>query len=225
MTGSESTVARLRDHLDSLPIFPLTEAVLFPGAVLPLHIFEPRYREMVRDARDGGLPIAIAMLRAGAVDETDPPEVRPTAGAGFIQTLEELPDGRFLIELRGVARVHFDREHPPERAYRCVKATLMQESPIDEVVEAERLATLRLLLVALRNSYPRAAASLVDLVGDRRHASEVADLLASATIADPERRQSLLEELDPVRRIDTIIHHLGEVLARLTHHGNINDLN
>jgi Lon protease-like protein len=225
MPVSETATARLAKHLDSLPIFPLAEAVLFPHSVLPLHIFEPRYREMVQDASRAELPIAIAMLRPREVDPLDRPAVRPVAGAGFIQTLEQLPDGRYLIELAGVARVRLVREHPPERAYRRIVATLMQDSPSDPAIDAARLETLRLILAALQSSHPRAAASLVDLVQNRHDPGEVADLLASAVVADAQRRQLLLEELDPIARIDSITHHLGEVLARLRGTRNVNDLN
>ncbi len=223
MTHRERTLDDLTPHLESLPIFPLEQAVLFPHATLPLHIFETRYRELVRDARDQDLPIAIAMVRPGISDTLGRPTVHRVAGAGFLEGIEELHDGRFLIELVGVARVELVHEHPPEQAYRRVVANLLREP--DARLDADPLETLRLLLVALQSSHPQAARSLIRLIEGQRHPGVVADLLASAVIADAQRRQSLLEQVDPVQRLESITHHLGEVLARLTRSQHARDLN
>src|ERR1044072_441587 len=91
--------------LSSLPIFPLPNCVLLPGGMLPLHVFEPRYRELTRDCLDGYQLMAIARLRPGY--ETayyGRPPVFEKCGVGRIICCEELPDGRFALLLRGVAR-------------------------------------------------------------------------------------------------------------------------
>ena len=98
-----------------IPIFPLPNVVLFPSALLPLHIFEPRYRAMVADALEGERLIGMVMLRPGwepHYDET--PDVYPIGCAGFITHADRLPDGRYNIMLRGL------REVPdPRRASRA----------------------------------------------------------------------------------------------------------
>src|SRR4051812_4340386 len=100
--------------LVALPIFPLPNAVLLPGGVLPLHVFEPRYREMTRDCLEQGGKMAIAMLRPGFENEYHArPAVRPIAGLGTIICSEELPDGRYQLLLRGIARVHIEEELLP----------------------------------------------------------------------------------------------------------------
>src|SRR5690348_12988240 len=90
---------------DLLPLFPLPNVVLFPGVSLPLHIFEPRYREMVADALSGDRLIGMVLLRPGfeATDDAHPP-IYPLGCSGVITHVEELPDGRYNIVLRGIDR-------------------------------------------------------------------------------------------------------------------------
>ncbi len=88
-----------------IPLFPLPNVVLFPAALLPLHIFEPRYRAMVRDALDNDRLIGMVMLRPGWEPNYDgTPAVYPVGCAGFITHADPLPDGRFNILLRGLQK-------------------------------------------------------------------------------------------------------------------------
>jgi len=92
-----------------IPIFPLPGVVLFPGTLLPLHIFEPRYRAMVSRALAGERIIGMAML-SGSEAPVDPPAIVPVGGAGRIVEQEELEDGRFNIILEGIYRYRILRE-------------------------------------------------------------------------------------------------------------------
>jgi Lon protease-like protein len=104
-----------------IPLFPLPDVVVFPQVVLPLHIFEPRYRAMVADARDGDRVIGMCLLRPGwEPDYHGRPPVFPQGCAGRVEKLEELPDGRFNILLRGLARFRVLSEIPGG-AYRRVE--------------------------------------------------------------------------------------------------------
>src|SRR6185369_8808617 len=97
-----------------LPIFPLPRVQLFPHALLPLHVFEPRYRDMVRDAMAGPRLIAVAALEPGfEADYHGRPAVRAVVGVGEVIGHEALEDGRCNILLRGVARARIDTELPP----------------------------------------------------------------------------------------------------------------
>ena len=88
-----------------LPIFPLPNVVLFPNVFLPLHIFEPRYREMVADAVASDRMIGMVLLRPGwQHDYEKRPPVYPVGCSGVITHVETLPDGRYNIVLRGVER-------------------------------------------------------------------------------------------------------------------------
>src|SRR5258707_5877541 len=95
----------------SIPLFPLPNVVLFPNVFLPLHIFEPRYREMVADALKGDRIIGMVLLRPGfEADYEGRPPVYPIGCAGVITNVEELPDGRYLIELQGLTKFRITGE-------------------------------------------------------------------------------------------------------------------
>jgi len=97
-----------------IPIFPLAGAILFPRAQLPLHIFEPRYRDMVRDALAG--PGRIGMIQPSG--DGEPPPLFQTGCVGEIVGAEELEDGRFNIVLHGSARFRLIAERDLGTAYR-----------------------------------------------------------------------------------------------------------
>src|SRR5688500_7321792 len=89
----------------ALPIFPLPNVVLFPNVFLPLHIFEPRYREMVADALRGDRIIGMMLLRPGYENQYEGrPPVYPIGCAGLITHTDRLPDGRYNIVLRGLEK-------------------------------------------------------------------------------------------------------------------------
>ena len=100
----------------TIPIFPLAGAILFPRSQLPLHIFEPRYREMVRDAIDG--PGRIGMIQPQGFEE-DKSALYAVGCIGDIVGVEELDDGRFNIVLHGANRFRLIRETEVDAAYRC----------------------------------------------------------------------------------------------------------
>jgi Lon protease-like protein len=94
-----------------IPIFPLPNVVLFPGVPLPLHIFEPRYREMVRDAQAGDGIIGMTLLRGDwRRDYYEQPSIFATGCAGRMVSVEPLPDGRFNILLHGLREFTIVRE-------------------------------------------------------------------------------------------------------------------
>lgn len=119
-----------------LPIFPLTGVMLLPGTVLPLHIFETRYRAMVEDAletdRIFGMiqPVAPQDDNRGPQPDADnlSPDLYKVGCAGYIEKWEKLPDGRFFIQLKGVNRFRFIQELELQRGYRRVKAQYQEFS-------------------------------------------------------------------------------------------------
>jgi Lon protease-like protein len=118
-----------------VPIFPLPSTVFFPRVKLPLHIFEPRYRQMVADALAGERLIVVVLLRPGWEDEYyENPPVHHTATLGTIEEHEQLPDGRYNILLNGSERVRLvegptDAESlPEEKLYRSSWVTPAPET-------------------------------------------------------------------------------------------------
>ena len=105
-----------------VPLFPLAGAILFPRSQLPLHIFEPRYREMVRDAVDG--PGRIAMIQPHPLDDDNRAQLYDVGCVGEIVSLEELEDGRFNIVLLGSNRFRLLRETDVDASYRCAEVDI-----------------------------------------------------------------------------------------------------
>jgi uncharacterized protein len=126
MDPRERALGDLRSR-GTVPLFPLPDLVFFPHASLPLHIFEPRYRRMTEDALQGDRLIAMALLKPGwERDYEGAPEVFPLGCAGFIEEEARLPDGRFNIRLRGLARVEvlsFEQQIP----YRVARVRVLDD--------------------------------------------------------------------------------------------------
>lgn len=118
----------------TIPLFPLADVVLFPTVFLPLHIFEPRYRDMVRDALASDRIIGMTLLKPGYEGEYEGrPAIYDVGCAGLITHHERLSDGCYNIVLRGLARFRVHGEDN-SRSYRLAHV----ESLADCIAEAER---------------------------------------------------------------------------------------
>jgi Lon protease-like protein len=118
-----------------IPLFALPNVVLFPAALLPLHIFEPRYRAMVSDALDGERLIGMVMLRPGWERQYEgAPGVYSVGCAGFITHADSLSDGRFNIMLRGLEKFRIVQERRARQGaemYRVAQIESIAETPVD----------------------------------------------------------------------------------------------
>ncbi|MEW5764623.1 MAG: LON peptidase substrate-binding domain-containing protein [Acidobacteriota bacterium] len=180
---------------DVLPVFPLPGVVLLPGEVLPLHIFEPRYRAMVRDALEGQTVIGMIQPRPGTEDQLPgAPPIREIGGAGRISRHFEVEDGRFLIWLVGVTAFRVVEELDVVTPYRQVRAEAIEaavdESERESVVRArfDLLASLPLLAPDRQEHFQRLMGDLSSVDDDRLLASA-----AQALAFTPEEKQELLE--------------------------------
>jgi len=112
------------------PLFPLPGFFLFPGSLVPLHIFEPRYRQLIGDLIDGTGRLVLGTVPDEHASELpQSPPIHPVAGLGEIARHEKLPDGRYLIWLFGLARVRV-QEVESARLYRRVSYEQLREQPI-----------------------------------------------------------------------------------------------
>jgi uncharacterized protein len=138
---------------ERIPLFPLSNVVLFPQMPLPLHVFEPRYRKMVADARQGHEIIGMVLLKPGwePIYQGRPP-VFAVGCAGRIEQCEALADGRYNIVLRGVARFRIAEEHGHE-PYRVASVRPHAETQDAAALEAVRIA----LIDTLQKANPQEA--------------------------------------------------------------------
>ncbi len=203
-----------------VPLFPLPEIALFPRQLLPLHIFEPRYCQMVADALASHRFIAVVMLRPGFERTyfTRHAPIYDVAGVGRIVSWEALEEGRYNILLRGEARARILGElnakpyrlarvaplrsahRPPKPLRTALRQTLRQaicENIPDETMRRQYLKLLKMPLP----------------LGD------LADLLAGSLPLPPELRQALLAEKEDSARLSMILDHLRTIgaLRRRSH--------
>ncbi len=203
--------------LASLPIFPLPNCVLLPGGLLPLHVFEPRYRDLTRDCLAGNQLMGIARLRPG-YEQTyyGRPPVFEYCGVGRIICSEELPDGRFALLLRGVARATIARELPTaDRAYRRVEARMASDARNDSVGLADIQRRLIMLCDRLAEVIDQGGPQLRDLARSHAEPGACADAVAAALVMDADARQELLEACDPMIRLQRTLGHVSRILCEL----------
>jgi hypothetical protein len=153
--------AMSRRPLRRLPLFPLADVVHFPRTELRLHVFEPRYRQLVRDLAGVESPqrwIGMVLLRPGG-DHVDPghPQIFPAGTAGRVVSIEPLPDGRALLLLRGDYRFEVEFEFG-ERPYRQAQVRALDDPAVDEE---------DVQIVALRRDILRTTLSVAQEMGER----------------------------------------------------------
>lgn len=197
-------------------LFPLPNLVLFPQVVQGLHIFEPRYRQLLTDALAGDGLITMVLLKQGWEEEYDElPELEPVACLGRVAWHEQLPDGRYNLRLRGLARVQLVEELKTDRQYRVARADL-----VPDVVPADlhRLAELRRTLaeVVLPRFAPDGPAhqQLKDLFQGDMPLGHVCDVLAYALPLPLELKQALLSEPHVDLRAEIMCQALKATAAR-----------
>jgi uncharacterized protein len=184
-----------------VPLFPLAGAILFPRTQLPLHIFEQRYREMVRDAIDGAG--RIAMIQPQRIDDDNQAPLFAVGCIGELVGIEELEDGRFNIVLLGANRFRLVREAEIDTAYRCA----------DVDIEAFDDSEPPPLSIAQRAEVEREARRLGDAMGLAVDWDAVARLddemlvnaIAQVAPFDVGAKQALLEEATLDGRADLLV--------------------
>jgi uncharacterized protein len=203
------TLQRVAGACRRLKLFPLPQVVLLPGSMLPLHIFEPRYRQLVEDALAADGVFAMARPRRDATGEPVPLEA--LVSAGVIGNHERLADGRYNLVLQGVVRARILRELPTGKLYREVEAEVLPDLPY----AGSRALEVRQAVLALAAQLPASAADWVSEVGKAKDGGALADLVASAVVAENKRRSRVLDELGVPERLTLVLEDIGGLLARL----------
>jgi uncharacterized protein len=202
-------------HFDSLPAFPLSGTVLFPGTVLPLHIFEPRYRELVADVLAGDRMMAV-VLALGSTEPDASPEVATVAGCGRIIHAERLADGRYNILVQGQHRVRLTDELPRERRYRRFQAEVIPRPDERMIGEAKsELAKLQSCVLSLRTLVAETDQPLLEVLRSTADPIDLSDILAASLVSTPQMQQQILACERLRDRLSLLIDALAEVMLRL----------
>ncbi len=191
-------------------LFPLPNVVLFPHVMLPLHIFEARYRQLTADALASDRLITLVLLRPGwEADYEGRPVLHTMACLGKIVADQCLPDGRYNLLLRGLCRGRILHEIPTNKLYRSARLELLCDNPAAEQAKDEQL---RAKLGQLAQAWLAGLGPTFDQLGKLLHSDlslgALGDILSFALPLAIDFKQELLEELDVLRRIRRLLKHL-----------------
>ena len=202
--------------LAAVPLFPLPNVVLFPRAVLPLHIFEDRYKAMTADVLAGNRLIAMALLKPGwEKNYYQAPAIEPVVCVGEILSWEQLPDGKYNFLLQGRVRARVMSESK-WKAYRVGELNALEETATLEIdLEQERARLQDLFSAAPFGALP-IAKQFRELLDGPIPTEAVADLAAFNLLEDIPIKQKLLEDVDIPHRIARIVEELRTVAEHVS---------
>ncbi len=208
--------AELARACRALPLFPLPGVVFLPATLLPLHVFEPRYRKLVKDCLDGESIFAVPLLREGwQTDYDGRPPVHDVSGVGRVVRSQALPDGRYNLLVLGIARVRLLEELPTDEPYRLARASVLDESIAPGVEERLRVTTDQLRLVAgqIMSSSPALSADLSRVLKGAEDSVQLVNMLGHLVLRESDERQQFIEMDDPLLRADRVLEGLVGLLS------------
>jgi uncharacterized protein len=192
------------DFSGRLPLFPLSNVVLFPHGLLPLHVFEPRYRAMTEAALEGERLIGMAVLRPGwEPNYAGNPPVHDVVGLGRIVKEERLPDGRFNLLLVGLARARVIEEIQ-STPFRVARVELLEDRPAEgDLYERRRKVLHAFYSQKLREAVPpgEPAPELPEDIP----LGDLCDLVTAGFVTDHDERLIYLTEPDVAARCDRLM--------------------
>ena len=191
------------DFVGIVRLFPLPNLVLFPHVAQPLHIFEPRYRQLMADALDGDRLIATALLLPGWEEEYhERPPIHEMVCVGKIRQEEPLEEGRFNLLLQGVSRARVLEEVDSGKLYRLARVELCPDEPIASPSAEEGLRErLASGVMPFFSAHPSALEQLRGLIASPLALGSLCDIFCFALPLDAESKQQFLDASDVERRI------------------------
>jgi Lon protease-like protein len=205
--------------IQTLRLFPLPGVVLLPHAILPLHIFEPRYRQMMEDALESDGLITIIQARQKSVGAVGPAELEEYGCVGRVLKHARLPDGRFNLLLVGLKRARLVEELPSGKLYRTARAEIL-----DDIEVADERGELRSKLIAEFKAC-LATSGGIDSDLDQIIMGEVplgvlVDIMGHSIEMSILRKQLLLNEEDIATRAVLLLETLQELVQERRNRGS-----
>ncbi len=199
-------------------LFPLPNLVLFPHVMQPLHIFEPRYREMLEDAVAGDRLVAMALLAPGwETDYEGRPPLYPVACLGRITTYFRLADGTYNVLLLGLRRIKLLYEVESDRRFREARVEIREDHyPPQEIEDYDLLHNqLHKAFLQILPFLPEAQEQLDQLTDTGVSLGMLTDIISYMLDIDLEKKQSLLSEIDVYRRTELLLKYLAAATEEL----------
>jgi uncharacterized protein len=208
MTPSEFPEVPAKKFSGQAALFPLPNVTLFPNVMLPLHIFEPRYRCMVEDLLKSDGFLAIGLLKDGwePTYESKHCPVHETVCLGSVVSDEKLEDGRYFLLTQGVSRARLVSEQESDLPYRVAQFELLEDIyPPEPVID--RLRRQQELVGEFRQLFPKidVDASLIYALEADIPLGELCDVIAHALRLEPSVSQQVLEQPDVDQRSDLLL--------------------
>lgn len=204
----------------SIPLFPLPETVFFPKTILPLHVFEPRYKALVGDllsqADQENALVGIPLLKPGHDDRIGAqPDVFPIFGYGTISEYERIADDRYIIILSGVGRARLIEEVASDKPYRMAHYEVIEENTESEsTMKAleQQVNDIRMKYLPLLDDYQKISGQIRDFVKELRDPEIFCHFLSMNLIPSPLERQKILE----MDSLPERLRHFEKTLVHLT---------
>lgn len=194
MNGEHST-----ELPTTLPVMVLPGVTLFPNALLPLHIFETRYRLMLEEALGDCRMLAMAMPR-----DKQEREVEPIAGAGLVRACIRNEDGTSNLILQGVSRVRFIGWEQTE-PFRIARIEAVESREGDQENIEARVTQLHALCARFKEQGIELPSQFEAYLNQITNIGVITDLVASTLVADSRVRQMLLEEVEIPKRLEKLL--------------------
>lgn len=199
---------------ERVPVFPLPNAILFPHVELPLHIFEPRYRKMLRSALKGNNLLVVSLLQKEWETHAEPYPCHEIAGVGYVKISIRNSDGTSNIILKGIKRVRIT-EFLQTEPYRVASIAPLETRASDGksvAWQARKLSKLFVQKIFLTMKVAEEDARMLERV---THPEELADLVAFTLSTDFYTKQRILETLDLGERLEMLIPMLESELMEI----------
>jgi Lon protease-like protein len=192
------------------PVMVLSSTLLFPNALMPLYIFEPRYREMLRWALEHDRAFCVALRKPGTEDTVKDSDFFHTAGLGMIRACVTAPDGTSHLMLHGMARVRFEG-FTKKKPFRIAKLAVIppEHAPIEETEPI--VAEIRTLCERFRDQ--GMTENIESFLFKMKDHDQLADAVAHSLVQAPLRRQQILEEPRLLERLKLVAAHLDAETA------------
>ena len=195
-----------------LPVFPLSNFIIFPKTTVPLNIFEPRYIDMINDSMQTDKLIGMIQPK-NSLDKKNRPELYEIGCAGKITSFNETQDGRFLIELKGLTRFKNVKEIETEKKYRILEVSYKNfyQDLINEKEEI-KFSDLELIFKDLKSLFEKRGFIINWKALEKQSLDETINALAMASPFTLEEKQILLE----AENLDLRKNKIGEILKTYT---------
>ena len=184
---------KLNELPSNLPVFPLSNFIIFPKTTVPLNIFEPRYLDMINDSMKSNKMIGIIQPK-DSVNQNKIPELHKIGCLGKITSFRETEDGRYLIELKGIIRFREKEEIETEKKYRILKVDFKEfYNDLEDKKENIKFSDLELIFKDLKFLFEKKG-FIINWKGlENQSLDETINALAMASPFSLEEKQVLLE--------------------------------